>query len=128
MLQLMATRSVYLETDEERAVWERASLELMSEEEDGVVDGRAVWIVSPPPGRDRELSAQRDPGALHHHHVQRDSLGLNCSYLALLNAYVVQFGGGTAAVTFSYTVGIEHLGIFFTPPLYSKQTNRLYFF
>ena len=38
-----------METDAERAVWARATLDLMSEEEDGVVDGRKVWIVSPPP-------------------------------------------------------------------------------
>lgn len=46
-----------METDAERAVWARATLDLMSEEEDGVVDGRAVWIVSPPPQRNEELSA-----------------------------------------------------------------------
>ena len=46
-----------METDAERAVWARATLDLMSEEEDGVVDGRAVWVVSPPPQRDEELSA-----------------------------------------------------------------------
>ena len=46
-----------METDAERAVWARATLDLMSEEEDGVVDGRKVWIVSPPPQRNEELSA-----------------------------------------------------------------------
>ena len=46
-----------METDAERAVWARATHDLMSEEEDGIVDGRAAWIVSPPPQRDEELSA-----------------------------------------------------------------------
>ena len=90
--QLMTTRSRYLKTDAERAVWSRASYELMSEEEDSVVDGRAVWIVSPPPERDRELSAlcqvlqkrkQRDPRTLPHHRVQRDTLGPNRSHFRL---------------------------------------------
>ena len=91
----MATRSAYLRTDEERAVWDSASPELMSEEEDGVVDGRAVWIASPPPGRDSELSAlcqllqerkQRDPSAVQHTRVQREPLGQSSSFLALLNS------------------------------------------
>ena len=46
-----------METDAERAAWARATIDLMSEEEDGDVDGRAVWMVSPPPQRDEELSA-----------------------------------------------------------------------
>ncbi|XP_061565874.1 uncharacterized protein C14orf93-like [Cololabis saira] len=54
--RLLASRARCVQTDAERAVWARATLDLMSEEEDGVVDGRAVWIVSPPPQRDEELS------------------------------------------------------------------------
>ena len=82
VLQLMKTRSECLETDEERAVWMRATVELMSEEEDGAVDGRAVWIVSPPSKRDAELSAlcqvlqkrkeKRDTRSFHR--VQRETL------------------------------------------------------
>ena len=94
VLQLRSTRSVYLQTGAEQAVWKHAAYEQMSEEEDGVVDGRAVWIVSPPPQRDRELSAlcqvlqerkQRDPASSKSYRVQRDTLGQNHSFLALLN-------------------------------------------
>ena len=84
VLQLRSTRSVYLQTDAEQALWKHAAYEQMSEEEDGVVDGRAVWIVSPLPQRDRELS-QRDPGSSKNYRVQRDTLGQNRSFLALLN-------------------------------------------
>ena len=92
ILQLLKARSGCLETDAERAVWKRASYEVMSEEEDSVVDGRAVWIVSPPAERDGELSAlcqvlqkrkQRDPRTLPHHRVQRDTLGPNHSQFRL---------------------------------------------
>ena len=80
-----------------------ASLELMSEEEDGVL---AVWIVSPPPGRDRELSALCQ---VLQERKQRDRVPLSTTKLLIfsslkqsLNGYDVQFGRGTAAVTFSY--------------------------
>ena len=89
----MKARSGCLETDGERAVWEHATTELMSEEEDGIVDGRAVWIVSPPPERDGELSAlcqvlqerKEKLGSLHHQRVQRDTLRENNSFVALLH-------------------------------------------
>ena len=87
----MKARSGCLETDAERAVWSRASYELMSEEEDSVVDGRAVWIVSPPPERDAELSAlcqelekrrQKDSRTTR---MQRQPLGQHCSFVSLLH-------------------------------------------
>ena len=92
----MKARSGCLETDAERAVWKRASNELMSDEEDGIIDGRAVWIVSPPPERDGELSALcqvlqerseklRDPRFLHHQRVQRDTPRENSFSLAFLH-------------------------------------------
>ena len=93
----MTSRTACLESDGERAVWAHAVPELMSDEEDGIVDGRAVWIVSSPPERDEELSAlcqvlqerkdnRRDPRSLHHHRVRRDTLAQNSSFLALLHS------------------------------------------
>ena len=90
----MSTRSGYLQTDGERAVWKRATYDQMSEEEDGIVSGRAVWIVSPPPQRDRELTAlcqllqerkEGDTSSAKNHRVQRDAVGPNRTFLALLN-------------------------------------------
>ena len=95
VLQLLASRSACLETDAERRVWARATPELMSEEEDGVVAGRAVWIVSPPPQRDEELSAlcqvlqrrKEKRSAAVYRRVQRGPpLGENGSFLALLES------------------------------------------
>ena len=74
-----------METDAERAVWARATLDLV--EEDGVVDGRTVWIVSHPPQRDEELSdlcqvlqQRKDKrSAAPYLRVQRQTLGQSCS-------------------------------------------------
>ncbi|XP_054618727.1 uncharacterized protein LOC129172720 isoform X2 [Dunckerocampus dactyliophorus] len=40
----------------EKALWKSAHMELMSEEEDAILDGKPVWVVRPPP-RSRELTA-----------------------------------------------------------------------
>ncbi|XP_060796357.1 uncharacterized protein C14orf93-like [Neoarius graeffei] len=41
---------------DEMDVWQCATVDLMSDEEDGVVDGVSGWIVKPPPSRNPELS------------------------------------------------------------------------
>ncbi|XP_075893681.1 uncharacterized protein C14orf93-like [Nelusetta ayraudi] len=52
--RLYNARAGVLQTGEE-ALWGTATVDLMSEEEDSIVDGRPVWVVRPPP-RSAELS------------------------------------------------------------------------
>ncbi|XP_073667596.1 uncharacterized protein C14orf93-like [Paramisgurnus dabryanus] len=51
---LEARRSVLAE--DEMEIWRCATIDLMSDEEDGIVDGVSGWIVRPPPSRSLELS------------------------------------------------------------------------
>ncbi|XP_055056983.2 uncharacterized protein C14orf93 [Misgurnus anguillicaudatus] len=55
--RLLESRSKVLQTDLERKLWETATADMMSDEEDGVVEGRPVWVVKPPGERNPELSA-----------------------------------------------------------------------
>lgn len=54
LMQLYNARAGVLQTGEE-ALWGTATVDLMSEEEDSILDGRPVWVVRPPP-RSAELS------------------------------------------------------------------------
>ncbi len=56
VLQLMESRSRVIKTDAERELWQTATLELMSDEEDAIVDERPVWVVRSPPHRNQQLS------------------------------------------------------------------------
>lgn len=38
-------------------MWKTATVEMMSDEEDGIIDERPVWVVKPPPQRSPQLSA-----------------------------------------------------------------------
>ena len=76
-------------------MWQQASYDLMSEEEDEEVNGRVVWMVSPPPRRGAMLSAlcqvlegrrQGDTRNTFHPRMQRDAVGQRCSVLGLLNS------------------------------------------
>lgn len=53
-MQLYNARARVLQPGEE-ALWGTATVDLMSEEEDTIVDERPVWVVQPPP-RSAELS------------------------------------------------------------------------
>ncbi len=56
VLQLLESRSRVIKTDAERELWQTATLELMSDEEDAIVDERPVWVVRSPPHRNQQLS------------------------------------------------------------------------
>ncbi|KAM9842238.1 uncharacterized protein ACBR49_013686 [Aulostomus maculatus] len=53
--RLLEARRSVLE-DDEVELWKSATVDLMSDEEDGVVGGVPGWIVRPPPSRSKELS------------------------------------------------------------------------
>ena len=52
----MASRKGHL-TEEEQALWTHVTTADMSDEEECVIDGQTVWLVSPPAGRCKELPA-----------------------------------------------------------------------
>ncbi|KAM9436027.1 uncharacterized protein C14orf93 homolog [Clarias gariepinus] len=54
--RLLESRSRVIQTDAERTLWQTAILDLMSDEEDAIVDGRPVWVVRSPPHRNPQLS------------------------------------------------------------------------
>ncbi|KAL1279294.1 hypothetical protein QQF64_025967 [Cirrhinus molitorella] len=48
--------SKFLQTDAERELWQTAVVELMSDKEDAIINGRPVWVVRSPPHRNPQLS------------------------------------------------------------------------
>ena len=55
VVQLNKARGAVVREDE-GVIWKTATLDLMSDEEDAIFDGKAVWVVHPPT-RTTELSA-----------------------------------------------------------------------
>lgn len=55
VLQLLEARQSVLAEDE-RDLWESATIDMMSEEEDGIVGGVSGWIVRTPSYRSKELT------------------------------------------------------------------------
>ncbi|KAK7137782.1 hypothetical protein R3I94_013434 [Phoxinus phoxinus] len=84
--RLLDSRSKVVQTDAERELWQTATVELMSDEEDAIVDGRPVWIVRSPSHRNpqlselceelqRRLEADMRYTILHHQRVKADGNG-----------------------------------------------------
>ncbi|KAJ8408488.1 hypothetical protein AAFF_G00259020 [Aldrovandia affinis] len=53
--RLIKSRANVLQTEEERAIWTTVTVDMVSDEEDAILDGKPVWIVRPPE-RSTELS------------------------------------------------------------------------
>ncbi|CAB1350218.1 unnamed protein product [Coregonus sp. 'balchen'] len=54
--RLLDSRTAMLQSHEEKDLWEGVTSELMSDEEDTMVDDKLVWLVKPPAFRSMELS------------------------------------------------------------------------
>ncbi|KAI8485842.1 hypothetical protein Bbelb_363940 [Branchiostoma belcheri] len=54
--QLMDARGTALQTEDERRLWTGVTVDLMSDEEDAVSNGIAVWLMKPPAFRSTQLS------------------------------------------------------------------------
>ncbi|KAI8511933.1 PREDICTED: uncharacterized protein LOC109476670 [Branchiostoma belcheri] len=54
--RLMDARGTALQTDDERRLWTGVTVDLMSDEEDAVSNGIAVWLMKPPAFRSTQLS------------------------------------------------------------------------
>ena len=80
-----------MRTDEEARQWEDATIDLMSDEEDSVLEGQRVWLVVPPDGRSPELSAlcqrlERRRGSHVTRRVHQDGQQDAGSFLSLLRS------------------------------------------